>query len=57
MGRPPLNWAVKGILPTLGVVVIKRGVSHRDCWKFIRDHGSYYTNRYGMVLYVSSKGV
>jgi hypothetical protein len=57
MARPPLDWAVKGILPNLGVVMLKRGVSHRQCHNWIIDNGGYYKNRYNMVLYVSSKGV
>lgn len=56
MGKPPINWAVKGIFPCGWIVVLKRGVSHRQCHNWIYDKGGMYTNKYGMKLYVSSKG-
>ncbi len=57
MGKPPLDWAAKGILPTLGVVILKRATSHRQALNWIHANGGYYRNRYKMTLYVSSRGV
>lgn len=50
-----LDWSVKGILPTLGVVHIKRAASHRQAHNWIIDNGGRLKNKYNMVLFVSSR--
>lgn len=55
MGKPPLDWAVKGILPNLGVVTVKRTTRHREAWNWIRENGGRLSNKYNMVLFVSSR--
>lgn len=54
MPRPPLRFAAYGILPTLGVVRLKRTMTHKDALKYILEHGGRLSNRYGMKFYAGT---
>lgn len=54
MGKPAINWAVKGIFPCGWVVTLKHGASHRQMHNWIHDKGGTLRNKYKMVMFVSS---